>query len=100
MGSVRDRHELPAPLARGDVVLFAKVELRGVDFLFEKKIQGCNMGSNRFRTDMPKYVDFYLKGKLNLDDLVSRRIALEEVNEAFSELEKGEVARSVIMFGS
>ncbi len=81
----------------GMIPIGTKVELDGVDFLFEKKIQGCNMGSNRFRTDMPKYIDFYLNGKLNLDDLVSQRIQLEQVNEAFEELEKGEVARSVIM---
>ena len=81
----------------GMIPLGTKIELNGVDFLFEKKIQGSSMGSNRFRTDMPKYVDFYLKGKLNLDDLVSRRIQLEQVNEAFAALEKGEVARSVIL---
>ena len=81
----------------GMIPLGQKVELPGVDFLFEKKIQGSSMGSNRFRTDMPKYVDMYLNGKLNLDDMVSKRIKLEDVNEAFAALEKGEVARQVIM---
>jgi S-(hydroxymethyl)glutathione dehydrogenase/alcohol dehydrogenase len=70
----------------------------GVDFLFEKKLQGSNMGSNAFRVDMPRYVDLYLQGRLNLDDLVSKRIKLEQVNEAFADLESGEVARSVILF--
>ena len=74
------------------------IELHGVDFLFEKKIQGSSMGSNRFRTDMPKYVDFYLNGKLKLDDMISQRIGLGDVNEALDALHKGEVARSVIMF--
>ena len=81
----------------GMIPLGQKVELPGVDFLFEKKIQGSSMGSNRFRTDMPKYVDMYLSGKLNLDDLVSKRIKLADVNDAFAALEKGEVARQVIM---
>ena len=81
----------------GMIPLGQKIELPGVDFLFEKKIQGSSMGSNRFRTDMPKYVDMYLNGKLNLDDMVSKRIKLEDVNEAFAALEKGEVARQVIM---
>jgi S-(hydroxymethyl)glutathione dehydrogenase/alcohol dehydrogenase len=81
----------------GMIPLGQKVELPGVDFLFEKKIQGSSMGSNRFRTDMPKYVDMYLNGKLNLDDMVSKRIKLEDVNEAFAALEKGEVARQFIM---
>jgi S-(hydroxymethyl)glutathione dehydrogenase/alcohol dehydrogenase len=82
----------------GMIPIGTKVELHGVDFLFEKRIQGCNMGSNRFRTDMPKYVDFYLSGRLNLDDLLSRRLSLAEINEGFAALERGEVARSVIVF--
>ena len=45
------------------------VSVHGVDFLFEKKIQGSMMGSNRFRVDMPRFVDFYLQGKLHLDEL-------------------------------
>jgi S-(hydroxymethyl)glutathione dehydrogenase/alcohol dehydrogenase len=81
----------------GMIPLGQKVELPGFDFLLEKKIQGSSMGSNRFRTDMPKYVEMYLNGKLNLDDLVSRRIKLSEVNDAFAALATGEVARSVIM---
>jgi S-(hydroxymethyl)glutathione dehydrogenase/alcohol dehydrogenase len=81
----------------GMIPLGQKVELPGVDFLFEKKIQGSSMGSNRFRTDMPKYVDMYLNGKLNLDDMVSKRIKLADVNDAFAALETGEVARQVIM---
>jgi S-(hydroxymethyl)glutathione dehydrogenase/alcohol dehydrogenase len=74
------------------------VSLHGPDFLFEKKIQGSMMGSNRFRVDMPRFVDFYLQGKLHLDDLVSRRIKLADVNDGLAALESGEVARSVIMF--
>ena len=75
-----------------------KIELHGADFLFERKIQGSNMGSNRFRVDMPRFVDFYLNGKLHLDDMISGRIKLKDVNDAMNALKKGEVARSVIMF--
>jgi S-(hydroxymethyl)glutathione dehydrogenase/alcohol dehydrogenase len=56
------------------------------------------MGSNRFPVDMPRLVDAYMAGKLHLDDLVSRRIRLEQVNEAFEEMKTGAVARSVIVF--
>ncbi len=66
----------------------------------EKKLQGSMMGSNRFRVDMPRFVDFYLQGKLHLDDMISSRIKLEDVNDALAALETGEVARSVIMFDS
>ena len=75
-----------------------KIELPGSDFLDEKKIQGSNMGSNRFRVDMPRYVDLYLRGRLKLDELVSARIGLEDVNAGFDAMRRGEVARSVIMF--
>jgi S-(hydroxymethyl)glutathione dehydrogenase/alcohol dehydrogenase len=74
------------------------VSLHGPDFLFEKTIQGSMMGSNRFRVDMPRFVDFYLQGRLHLDDMVSQRIKLSDVNEALQALETGEIARSVIMF--
>ncbi len=74
------------------------VEVHGPDLLSEKKLQGSFMGSNRFRVDMPRFVDFYLQGKLHLDDMISRRIKLKDINDAFKALETGEVARSVIMF--
>jgi S-(hydroxymethyl)glutathione dehydrogenase/alcohol dehydrogenase len=74
------------------------VSLHGPEFLFEKKIQGSMMGSNRFRVDMPRFVDLYLQGKLHLDDLVSSRIRLEDVNDAMAQLETGEIARNVIVF--
>jgi S-(hydroxymethyl)glutathione dehydrogenase/alcohol dehydrogenase len=82
----------------GMIPVGTKIELHGVDFLFEKRIQGSNMGSNAFRVDMPRFVELYKQGRLNLDDLISKRIKLSDVNAAFEDLKKGEVARSVIMF--
>ena len=82
----------------GMIPLGVNIELHGADFLGEKRIQGSAMGSNRFPIDMPRLVDFYLTGKLKLDDMISRRIRLKDVNEAFDELKRGEIARSVIMF--
>ena len=66
--------------------------------LQEKKITGSYMGSNRFRFDMPKYVDFYLDGRLFLDEMISSRIPLEDLNTAFDKMRQGEVARQVIVF--
>ncbi|MEQ8990795.1 MAG: Zn-dependent alcohol dehydrogenase [Pseudomonadales bacterium] len=74
------------------------VAVHGVDFLFEKKLQGSFMGSNRFRVDMPRFVDLYLQGKLHLDDMISSHIKLEDINDAMKALETGEIARNVIMF--
>jgi S-(hydroxymethyl)glutathione dehydrogenase/alcohol dehydrogenase len=82
----------------GMIPIGVKIELHGADFLGEKRIQGSLMGSNRFPVDMPRFVDFYMTGKLKLDQMISRRIRLDQVNEAFEELKRGELARSVIVF--
>ncbi|MFW6093591.1 MAG: Zn-dependent alcohol dehydrogenase [Pseudomonadota bacterium] len=74
------------------------VSVHGVDFLFEKKLQGSFMGSSPFRVDMPRFVEFYLQGRLHLDDMISSHIKLEDINDAMTQLESGEIARNVIMF--
>jgi S-(hydroxymethyl)glutathione dehydrogenase/alcohol dehydrogenase len=66
--------------------------------LQEKNLTGSYMGSNRFRFDMPKYVEFYLDGRLHLDEMISARVALDEVNDALDHMRKGEAARQVIVF--
>lgn len=75
-----------------------KVEIPGNELIWEKTLTGSNMGSNQFRTDMPRYVDMYLDGRLNLDAMVSKTISLEEVNEGFAEMKTGTIARNVISF--
>lgn len=82
----------------GMIPVGIKIELNGVDFLRERRIQGCMMGSNRFRTDMPRLIDFYLQGRLKLQEMVSARIKLEQINDGFAALKQGGVARSVIVF--
>ena len=66
--------------------------------LSEKKITGSYMGSNRFRFDMPKYIDFYLDGRLRLDEMISSRIPLGEVNAACDRMRQGEAARQGLVF--
>jgi S-(hydroxymethyl)glutathione dehydrogenase/alcohol dehydrogenase len=82
----------------GMIPVGQKVELDGPMFLREKKIQGCSMGSNRFKVDMPRYIELYRQGRLKLDEMVTRRGKLEEVNDAFRAMKAGEVARTVLMF--
>ena len=82
----------------GMIPVGVKIELMGSAFLQEKKIQGSMMGSNRFRVDMPRFIDFYLQGKLHLDQMISKRIKLEQINDAFADMKSGAVARSVIVF--
>ena len=64
--------------------------------LAEKTIKGCWYGSSNVHKDVPKLVELYKKGDLKLDELISREIKLEEVNDAFEAMKGGEVARSVI----
>jgi NDMA-dependent alcohol dehydrogenase len=66
--------------------------------LEEKSLIGCLYGSGNLRRDMPRLIDLYMEKKLKLDELVSKRIKLDDVNAAFEAMEKGEVARSVITY--
>ncbi|HEX6212989.1 MAG TPA: Zn-dependent alcohol dehydrogenase [Methylomirabilota bacterium] len=64
----------------------------------ECKVQTSRMGSNRFRTDIPRYLELYRQGRLQLDEMVTRRGRLEDINEAFRAMKAGEVARTVLTF--
>ena len=66
--------------------------------LQEKTIKGCWYGSSNVQRDVPKLIDLYKKGDLKLDELISRTITLDQVNEAFDAMKTGEVARSVIKY--
>ena len=63
-----------------------------------KQLVGSVMGSNRFRIDLPRYVRLYLDGRLLLDELLSARIKLDDVNDGFAAMRAGLVARSVVVF--
>jgi S-(hydroxymethyl)glutathione dehydrogenase / alcohol dehydrogenase len=67
--------------------------------LAEKTIKGCWYGSSNVKEDVPKLIDLYKKGDLKLDELISRTITLDQVNDAFDAMKTGEVARSVIEYG-
>jgi S-(hydroxymethyl)glutathione dehydrogenase/alcohol dehydrogenase len=82
----------------GMIPVGESIELPGHAFLTERKIQGSMMGSNRFRVDMPRYIDLYLQGRLKLDELVSERITLDRINDGFAAMKRGDLARSVIVF--
>src|SRR5207247_9817676 len=75
-----------------------KIELHGFDFLRERRIQGSSMGSNHFRVDMPRLVEFYMRGKLHLEDWISAKLKLSEINEGFAAMKAGKTVRSVIVF--
>jgi S-(hydroxymethyl)glutathione dehydrogenase / alcohol dehydrogenase len=82
----------------GMVPFGEQVAIDGFQLLLEKRLQGSNMGSNRFRVDMPQYVDWYLDGRLKLDELVSAVMPVEKINDGFAALKAGEVARQLVTF--
>ena len=75
-----------------------EIHIDGPSILAGKKIQGSSMGSNRFRVDMPRYMELYRQGRLKLDEIISKRIRIEDINEAFEDMRDAHTARSVIMF--
>jgi len=83
------------------VGLFApgvRASMEGWEFFLEKQIKGSALGSARIREDIPKLIELYMQGRLNLKDLVSQRIRLDQINEGFAAMGRGDVARSVIVF--
>ena len=82
----------------GMMPLAEKVGLSAMDLLSGKKLQGAIMGGNRFPVDIPRLVDFYIRGLLDLDSIIAERIPLSGINEGFEKLKGGASARSVIVF--
>jgi S-(hydroxymethyl)glutathione dehydrogenase / alcohol dehydrogenase len=75
------------------------VKFSPVEFIrWEKTITTSFMGATRFRTDIPKLIDLYKAGRIKLDELISKRYSLSQINEAISSLESGEALRNVIVF--
>ncbi len=74
------------------------VGLSAADLLAGKTLRGAFMGNNRFPLDIPRLVDFYLRGLLDLDTMVADRIPLSSINAGFALLRTGTAARSVILF--
>lgn len=69
-------------------------------FLHQERIlMGSIYGSCYPRADMPMFVDMYVAGKLKLDELITHTFRLEEINSAFDAMDRGEVARSMILYG-
>jgi len=62
----------------------------------QKRVEGVNFGSTNFKRDIPTYAALYLQGRMNLDDLVSKRISLREVNDGYAALQDGSLNRVVV----
>ncbi len=82
----------------GMMPLDHRVGLSAIDLLSGKRLQGALMGGNRFPVDIPRLVDFYLRGVLDLDTIIAERVPLSAINTAFDTLRQGDTARTVVVF--
>jgi S-(hydroxymethyl)glutathione dehydrogenase/alcohol dehydrogenase len=88
----------------GHIIWLGKVDVRQDVFfrwgslMQEKRIRRVSYGNARPQHDFPMLARAYLDGTLMLDDLISRRITLDEINAGFDALKRGETIRSVVMF--
>jgi S-(hydroxymethyl)glutathione dehydrogenase/alcohol dehydrogenase len=62
----------------------------------QKRVQGVNFGSTNVKHDIPMYAELYLQGRMNLDDLVSKKISLRDVNDGYAALKDGSINRVVV----
>ena len=64
----------------------------------ERMLTSSGMGTTRLSVDVPKLVTLYQAGLLKLDELITKRYPLEQINEAIESVERGEALRNVIVF--
>jgi S-(hydroxymethyl)glutathione dehydrogenase/alcohol dehydrogenase len=72
--------------------------VQGRLLLDDRRIQGAYMGAEHFRIAMPRYVELYLSGRLLLEEMVSSRIGLEDIDDAFASMEAGHALRDLVVF--
>jgi S-(hydroxymethyl)glutathione dehydrogenase / alcohol dehydrogenase len=76
----------------------AEISTRPFQLVTGRKWEGSAFGGARGRTDVPKIVDWVMDGKLKIDELITHRLKLEDINEGFALMERGESIRSVVVF--
>jgi S-(hydroxymethyl)glutathione dehydrogenase / alcohol dehydrogenase len=75
-----------------------EISTRPFQLVTGRSWRGSAFGGARGRTDVPKIVDWYMEGKINIDDLITHVMPLEEINTAFDLMHEGKSIRSVIKF--
>jgi len=76
----------------------AEISTRPFQLVTGRKWEGSAFGGARGRTDVPKIVDWYMDGKINIDDLITHKLSLDQINEGFDLMKSGESIRSVVMY--
>jgi S-(hydroxymethyl)glutathione dehydrogenase/alcohol dehydrogenase len=75
-----------------------EISTRPFQLVTGREWKGSAFGGARGRTDVPKIVDWYMEGKINIDDLITHTLPLERINEGFDLMKSGESIRSVVIF--
>ena len=75
-----------------------EISTRPFQLVTGRSWRGTAFGGARGRTDVPKIVDWYMEGKLNIDDLITHKMPLDRINEAFDLMHEGKSIRSVIEY--
>ena len=75
-----------------------EISTRPFQLVTGRSWKGTAFGGARGRTDVPKIVDWYMEGKLNIDDLITHTMPLEQINNAFDLMHRGESIRSVVIY--
>ena len=75
-----------------------EISTRPFQLVTGREWKGSAFGGARGRTDVPKIVDWYMEGKLNIDDLITHTLPLERINEGFDLMKSGESIRSVVLY--
>ena len=76
----------------------AEISTRPFQLVTGRTWKGTAFGGARGRTDVPKIVDWYMEGKINIDDLITHTMPLDEINTAFDLMHEGKSIRSVVMY--
>ena len=76
----------------------AEISTRPFQLVTGRVWKGSAFGGARGRTDVPKIVDWYMEGKINIDDLITHKLTLDQINEGFDLMKRGESIRSVVMY--
>jgi len=76
----------------------AEISTRPFQLVTGRKWEGSAFGGARGRTDVPKIVDWYMEGKINIDDLITHHLKLEDINQGFDLMKAGESIRSVVVY--
>src|SRR6218665_3286121 len=86
------------PAGRGAAKAGKEIPARPFQLVTGRVWQGSAFGGAKGRTDVPKIVDWYMNGKIEIDPMISHVLTLEEINKGFDLMHAGESIRSVVVF--